>query len=54
MPDHTKIKPASHRMPEHSVLYNRLIPIALLLLGVVMFLLIVFAIGVVTGLIHWA
>jgi hypothetical protein len=40
-------------MPEHSILYNRVIPIALVLLGVALFLLIVFAIGVLTGLIHW-
>jgi hypothetical protein len=54
MPNQAKVKVTSHRMPEHSLLYDRVIPAALVILGVVMLLLIVFAVGVLTGLIHWA
>ncbi|MCA9903513.1 MAG: hypothetical protein KC547_06630 [Anaerolineae bacterium] len=43
----------AHRIPEQSVFYGRIIPIVFVLLGVVMLLLILFAIGVLTGLIAW-
>jgi len=41
-------------MPEKSVLFNRVIPILFVLLALVLALLILFAIGVLTGLVHWA
>lgn len=43
----------THRMPDKSVLFNRLIPLLFVVLGLVTLALIVFAIGIVTGMIHW-
>lgn len=43
----------SPRMPEQSVFYDRIVPLMLVILGVVMVGLIVFAAGVLTGLIPW-
>ncbi len=43
----------SPRMPEQSVFYERIVPLVLALLGVVMVGLIVFALGVLSGLIPW-
>ena len=43
----------AHRMPDKSTLFNRLIPVLFVVLGIVMLALILFAIGVVTGVIHW-
>ncbi len=40
------------KMPEQSALYDRIVPIVLVVLGLVAFGLIVFSIGVLTGLIH--
>jgi hypothetical protein len=54
MSNQAKVKVTGHKMPEHSLLYDRVIPVALVIMGVVMLLLIAFAIGVLTGLIHWA
>lgn len=46
-----RLKP--HRMPGKSVFYDRLIPALLILLAVVMALLVLFAVGVLTGIVHW-
>jgi len=43
----------THKMPEQSVLYDRLVPILFVVLGLVTLALIVFSLGVLTGLIHW-
>jgi hypothetical protein len=44
----------SHRMPEKSFLYDRLIPIVLIVFGMITVLLIVIAAGVLTGIIPWS
>ncbi len=43
----------SPRMPEQSIFYDRIVPLMLIVLGVVMVGLIVFAAGVLAGLIPW-
>jgi hypothetical protein len=43
----------TRRMPDQSFFYDRMIPILLLLLGLVMATLIVVAAGVVLGVIHY-
>ena len=43
----------SHKMPDSSVFYDRVIPALFLAFGVVTAGLIIFAIGVFTGLIDW-
>lgn len=43
----------SPRMPERSVFYDRIVPLVLAILGMVMVGLIVFALGVLSGLIPW-
>ena len=43
----------AHRIPEQSVFYGRVIPVVFVILAVVMVLLVLFAIGVLTGLITW-
>jgi hypothetical protein len=40
-------------MPDKSMLYDRIIPLVLMLLTGVMLLLILFAFGVLTGLVSW-
>jgi hypothetical protein len=40
-------------MPEQSVFYDRVLPILFVALGIVMVGLILFALGVLTGLIPW-
>lgn len=43
----------THKMPERSVLYDRLVPVLFVVLGLITLALIVFSLGVLTGLIHW-
>jgi hypothetical protein len=43
----------SHRIPEKSVIFNRLIPVLFIILGIATVLLILFALGVLTGVIRW-
>ncbi len=43
----------THKMPDNSVVYDRLIPVIFAVLGIVTLILIVFSVGVLTGLIHW-
>ena len=56
MPENTPKKPAktarSHA-PEDSALFERVIPILLIAMGVLMVVLILFAAGVLLGLIHF-
>lgn len=42
-----------HKMPEGSMFYDRIVPALFIALGVVMILLILFAVGVLTGLVPW-
>ena len=51
-PERSGIK--SHRIPEKSVFFNKFVPVLLILLGVATVALILFAIGVLTGIVHWA
>jgi hypothetical protein len=56
MPEEPKPEPfdlKAHKMPAKSVLFDRVLPVLLILLAVVMVVLIVFAVGVVTGVIAW-
>ncbi len=43
----------SHKISDKSLLFNRVIPILFVILAVVMGLLIVFAVGVLTGIVSW-
>jgi hypothetical protein len=43
----------AHKMPERSTFFDRVVPILFVVLGVVMLLLIVFALGVLSGAIQW-
>lgn len=43
----------AHKMPDKSVFYDRVVPVLFVALGLIMLLLIVFALGVLTGLIPW-
>jgi hypothetical protein len=42
-----------HKMPDKSVFYDKIMPALFIILAVVMALLILFAIGVLTGLVPW-
>ena len=42
-----------HKMPERSTFYDRIVPVLFVALGIVMLLLIVFALGVLSGVIQW-
>jgi hypothetical protein len=42
-----------HKMPDKSVFYDKIVPALFIILAVVMALLILFAIGVLTGLVPW-
>ncbi len=56
MPDKPKqsrgLKPSS-RMPEDSVFYDKVLPVLFVILGVIMLVLIAFAVGVLAGIIPW-
>ena len=43
----------AHKMPERSTFYDRIVPVLFVALGIVMLLLIVFALGVLSGVIQW-
>lgn len=43
----------AHKMPDQSVFYDKIMPIAFIVLAVTMALLILFAIGVLTGIVPW-
>ncbi len=43
----------THKMPDRSILYDTLVPVIFIVLGVVTLGLIVFSVGVLTGLVHW-
>lgn len=44
---------SSSRMPEDSVFYDKVLPALFVVLGVVMIVLIAFAVGVLAGIIPW-
>jgi len=44
----------SSRMPENSMFYDRIIPAVLIILGVTTVAMILFALGILTGLIRWS
>ncbi len=52
MPNQNRTDPKSH-MPGNSVLFEKIIPVLLVLMGILTFLLILFAAGVVLGFIHF-
>ena len=43
----------AHKMPDKSVFYDRVAPVLFIALGVIMAALVVFAIGVLTGIVPW-
>ena len=43
----------THKMPANSPFYDKLMPIIMIALGIITLVLILFAVGVLTGLIHW-
>lgn len=43
----------AHKMPERSTFFDRVVPILFVVLGVAMLLLIVFALGVLSGVVQW-
>ena len=45
--------PHTRRMPERSLFYDRIVPLILIALGIIMGLLIVIAAGVLLGFIHY-
>ncbi|GEM_PF-6733097 len=49
--DHFQFK--AHKMPEKSVLFDRVIPATFIVLAVIMALLVLFALGVLLGVIPW-
>ena len=52
MSDQTRANGKSH-MPKDSFMFEKLIPLALVLMGIVMTALILFAAGVLLGIIHF-
>ncbi len=52
-PAHRPRRPSMARMPQGSVFYERIVPILLVTMGVVTLLLILFAVGVLLGVIPW-
>jgi hypothetical protein len=48
------IKPSSSRIPENHMLYKRLLPISILVMTIIMMALIVFAAGVLFGVIPFS
>jgi hypothetical protein len=52
MPNPTRIHDGSH-IPEKSMLFEKIIPALLILMGVLMVALILFAAGVLLGIIHF-
>ncbi len=50
-PQNDEVK--NHKMPEDSVFFERIVPILFIMLAVVMIVLIVLAIGVLTGAVSW-
>jgi hypothetical protein len=44
----------AHKMPDQSTLYDKIIPVMFVLLGLITLVLIGFSVGVLTGLIHWS
>jgi hypothetical protein len=55
MPEKDKPKPVRgvRRIPQQSVLYDRLVPIALIGMGVLLVGIVVIALGILLGLIRW-
>lgn len=43
----------AHKMPEKSVFFDRVVPVLLVVLAIVMALMILFALGVLTGIVSW-
>lgn len=43
----------THKMPSESTFYDKIMPALFILLGIITFVLVAFAIGVATGLVHW-
>jgi hypothetical protein len=46
-------RPQHHRMPEQSLFFDKVVPVIFILTGLATAALILFAIGVVTGVINW-
>lgn len=42
-----------HREPKQDGLYDKLIPVAFILLGLIMISLVIFSVGVLVGWFHW-
>ncbi|MCA1554857.1 MAG: hypothetical protein LC737_10800 [Chloroflexi bacterium] len=45
--------PRSRRMPKDSTFYDRVVPIILIALGALTLLIILVAVGVLLGIVHW-
>ncbi len=52
-PRQEKSKSGSSRMPEHSVFYEKVVPVLLIAFGVVMVLLVLFAAAVLLGVVKF-
>lgn len=46
-------RPSTTRMPQGSVFYERVVPILLVSMGIITVLLILFAVGVLLGVVPW-
>jgi hypothetical protein len=43
----------THKMPEQSILYDRIVPVIFVALGIVTVVVIIVSLGILTGLIRW-
>lgn len=53
MPRSKAPQPGSQRMPSESVFYDRIVPILIAVLGIVMLAIIIIAAGVLLGYVSW-
>lgn len=51
--DKSKSSRGVRRMPQQSVLYERIVPLALIGMGVLLVVVILIAAGILVGIIHW-
>ena len=49
----SNLKKSKTHMPENSVLFEKIVPLSLVVMGVITFALIVFAAGVLLGVVHF-
>ena len=52
MPDHMHAKRKSHA-PENSLMFEKVIPVLLILMGILTVALILFAVGILLGIVHF-